>query len=111
MPRNAIGNFARVIGLLIGLASFETAQAASARICDSYARDYATRNSAQGQVVGRGALGSLVGAGIGLAFGGAGIGAAIGGGLGMISGGAKRQNTANRMYNAAYQDCMAGRVR
>jgi uncharacterized protein YcfJ len=104
-------NSAPALGLLLALSSVKAAQAASATVCDSYARDYAQRNSHQGQVLGRGALGSLVGAGIGAAFGGAAIGAAVGGGLGMIGGGAKRQQTADRMYNAAYQDCMAGRVR
>jgi hypothetical protein len=99
------------LGLLIAVVSFEVAQAASARLCDSYARDYAERNSRQGQVIGRGAVGSLVGLGIGAAFGGAGVGAAIGGGVGVISGGAQRQKTADQMYRAAYQDCMAGRVR
>lgn len=87
------------------------ANAQSATVCDSYARNYAQNASRRGQVIGTGAVGSLVGAGIGLAFGGAAIGAAVGGGLGLIGGGSKRKNTANRMYNAAYQDCMAGRVR
>ena len=100
-----------VIGVLIGSLSAGAAEAASAMVCDSYARDYAQNNSRQGQVIGRGAVGSLVGLGIGAAFGGAGAGAAIGGGIGVISGGARRQDTANRMYDAAYQDCMAGRVR
>jgi len=87
------------------------ANAQSATVCDSYARNYAQNASRQGQVLGQGALGSLVGAGIGAAFGGAAIGAAVGGGLGLIGGGSRRQKTANRMYNAAYKDCMAGRVR
>src|SRR5689334_25406262 len=85
--------------------------AQSARVCDSYARNYATNGSRQGQVLGRGAVGSALGAGIGAAFGGAAVGAAVGGGIGLISGGARRSQTADRMYNAAYQDCMAGRVR
>jgi hypothetical protein len=88
----------------------EPAHAASAMACDAYARDYAQRASMQGQALGRGAVGTLVGAGIGAAFGGAAIGAAVGGGMGLISGGASRQQTANRMYTAAYQDCMSGRV-
>jgi hypothetical protein len=29
----------------------------------------------------------------------------------LFSGGSKRKQTANNMYNAAYADCMAGRVR
>ena len=53
----------------------------------------------------------IIGLGIGAATGGAGAGAAIGAGVGLIGGGAKRQKTADQMYNAAYQDCMADRVR
>jgi hypothetical protein len=102
-------------GLLCGVAVMccmaGDAGAQSAVVCDGYARQYAENASKQGQMLGRGAVGSLVGAGIGLAFGGAAVGAAIGGGLGLVSGGAKRNETANRMYNAAYQDCMAGRTR
>lgn len=97
--------------LLTATGNSNVANAQSATVCDSYARNYSQNASRQGQVLGKGALGSLVGAGIGAAFGGAAIGAAIGGGLGLIGGGSKRQKTANRMYNAAYQDCMAGRVR
>jgi hypothetical protein len=59
-------------------------------------------------MLGGAAVGSLVGLGIGAIAGGAGVGAAIGAGVGLIGGGARRQSTADRMYNAAYQDCMAG---
>jgi hypothetical protein len=97
--------------LFTGTVNCTVANAQSATVCDSYARNYAQNASRQGQVIGKGAVGSLIGAGIGVAFGGAAIGAAIGGGLGLIGGGSSRQKTANRMYNAAYQDCMAGRVR
>lgn len=97
--------------LLTAMGNSNLANAQSATVCDSYARNYAQNASRQGQVIGRGALGSLLGAGIGAAFGGAAIGAAVGGGFGLIGGGSKRQKTANRMYNAAFQDCMAGRVR
>jgi len=83
----------------------------SAVVCDGYARQYSENKSRQGQVLGGGAVGSLLGAGIGLAFGGPAAGAAIGGALGMVSGGAKRSQAANQLYNAAYQDCMAGRTR
>jgi hypothetical protein len=95
----------------IGMICFDTIHAASATVCDAYARNYARDASRQGQVLGRGAVGSLIGLGIGAATGGAAVGAAIGGGVGVISGGARRQNTADRMYQAAFQDCMAGRVR
>ena len=105
-----------VIPLFLGLAinggaTLDFASAQSATVCDSYARNYASNSSRQGQVIGRGALGSLVGAGIGAAFDGAGAGAAIGASIGLISGGSSRRKTADHMYNPAYADCMAGRVR
>jgi hypothetical protein len=83
----------------------------SATVCDGYARDYSNRASRQGQVLGGAAKGSLLGLGIGAIAGGAGVGAAIGAGIGIIGGGARRRADADRMYNAAYQDCRAGRVR
>jgi Glycine zipper len=99
-------------GLLAAAASGNPAAAAqSAMACDTFARNYATNTSHQGQVLGRGAVGSALGAGIGAAFGGPAVGAAVGGGIGLISGGARRKQTSEKMYNAAYQDCMAGRVR
>ena len=83
----------------------------SSMACDRYAQNYAEGGSRQGQVLGGAAKGSLLGAGIGALAGGAGVGAAIGATVGVIGGGSRRRETANRMYNAAYQDCMAGRVR
>ena len=83
----------------------------SAVACDNYARNYANNASRQGQVLRGGAVGSLAGLGIGAIFGGAGVGAAVGAGVGMIGGGARRQGTAQQMYSAAYQDCIAGRTR
>ena len=99
-----------VILLLVG-SHFEAAHAASSRVCDAWARDYATNASRQGQTVRRGLFGGLLGAGIGAAAGGAGAGAAIGGGVGALSGAHARQRTADKIYWAAYRDCMAGRVR
>src|SRR4051795_908146 len=62
------------LGLLAVLAFSNPAVAAqSARVCDAYARNYATNASRQGQVLGRGAVGSALGAGIGAAFGGAAV--------------------------------------
>ena len=55
--------------------------------------------------------GGLLGAGIGAAAGGAGAGATIGGGGGVLSGAHARQRTADKIYWAAYRDCMARRVR
>ena len=98
-------------GLGFSWASCDIAKAQSATACDAHARNYAQNASRQGQVIGRGAFGSLVGVGIGAAFGGAAAGAAIGGGIGLISGGSSRRKTADRMYRAAYEDCMAGRLR
>jgi hypothetical protein len=100
------------LGLLLFQAHDTLAQTSqrSARYCDSYARDYAQNASRQGQVLGGGAKGSLLGAGIGAIAGGAGVGAVVGATVGIIGGGARRQNTAERMYNAAYQDCMTGRL-
>jgi len=96
--------------LLLGLV--ETASAApSAVACDAYARDYAARASRQGQVLGGAAVGSLLGLGIGALAGASGVGAAVGATVGAIGGGARRHSTAQRMYDVAYQDCMAGRVR
>ena len=101
-----------VILLTAELNDFAFAQGRrSATVCDSYARDYANRASRRGQMLGGAAVGSLVGLGIGAIAGGAGVGAAIGAGVGLIGGGARRRTDADRMYNAAYQDCMAGRVR
>ena len=98
------------VGLLIGLAYSETAHA-SATVCDAYAHNYAQQASAQGQIVGGGVVGSLIGLGIGAATGGIAAGVAIGGGVGLIGGGRKRQKRAQQIYQAAFADCMAGRVR
>lgn len=98
-------------GVVLGTVGSNDAQAASARVCDAYARQYAKEASRQGQVIGGGVIGSLIGLGIGAATGGAAAGAAIGGGVGIIGGGASRRQTADRMYSAAYRDCMAGKVK
>jgi hypothetical protein len=96
--------------LLLGFVGTASA-APSAVACDSYARDYAATASRQGQVLGGAARGSLLGLGIGALAGASGVGAAVGATVGAIGGGARRQNTAQRMYDVAYQDCMAGRTR
>lgn len=104
-----------ILAIVVALAVFtiqtgETfAQRPSATACDSYARSYASDGSRQGQVLRGGAVGSLVGLGIGSITGSGGVGAAIGAGVGIIGGGMRRSSTADRMYNAAYQDCMARR--
>ena len=99
------------LALAVSASCVEPAHAASSRACDAFARDYARNASRQGQVVRRGALGGLLGLGIGAATGGAAAGAAIGGGVGALSGGHARQRTADKIYWAAYRDCMAGRIR
>ena len=74
--------------------------------CDNYARNYSNQASRQGQVLRRGAAGSLLGLGIGSIAGAAGTGAAVGAAVGVIGGGLRRSSTADRMYDAAYHDCM-----
>ena len=78
----------------------------SAVACDRYARNYSEQASRQGQVLRGVGVGSLVGLGIGSIAGAAGAGAAIGGTVGLIAGGARRHQTAEKMYEAAYIDCM-----
>ena len=77
--------------------------------CDSYAHNYAQRASAQGQILGGGATGSLIGLGIGALFAASGVGAAIGATVGLVGGGMAREQRAQQIYAAAYQDCVAGR--
>ncbi len=98
------------LGLIGSVIAIEGAHAQSATACDAYARQYSQNASRQGQVLGRGAVGALVGTGIGAIAGDAGVGAAVGATIGGIGGGAQREKTADRMYSAAYEDCMAGRV-
>jgi len=97
--------------VLVATTGAAYAQRPSAVVCDSYARSYAEQASRQGQVLRGAGGGSLIGLGLGALAGASGVGAAIGATIGGIGGGAKRQQTAERMYQAAYQDCMAGRVR
>jgi hypothetical protein len=101
------------LGVWAGSAELANAQGSrsSAVACDNYARNYANHASRQGQVLRGGAVGSLVGLGIGSISGAAGVGAAIGAGIGVIGGGIRRSSSAERTYNAAYQDCMSGRIR
>lgn len=101
------------LALAVGpiMSGVAAAQTQSAKVCDAYASDYAHNASRQGQVLGGGAVGSLLGAGIGAIAGAAGVGAAIGAGIGMIGGGAKRSSDAQRLYTTAFNNCMAGRVR
>jgi hypothetical protein len=106
-------------GLLLLAAATKIADAQASRpasqpsaiVCDSFARDYANNASRQGQVFGGAAKGSLIGLGLGAIAGASGVGAAVGATVGLIGGGARRHQTADRMYTVAYQDCMAGRVR
>jgi hypothetical protein len=113
MYRTLCTTVAVAMALMSVLAQITYAQGAqpSAVACDNYARNYANNTSRQGQVLKGGAVGSLAGLGIGAIFGGAGVGAAVGAVGGMLGGGAKRQGVAQQMYGAAYQDCMAGKIR
>ena len=111
MTHRASYAFLGAFGMLAISTLSNPAAGQSARACDAWARDYARHASRQGQMLGRGAVGAGIGAGIGAAFGSAGRGAAIGGGAGLISGGARRQQTFDMIYHAAFRDCMAGRVR
>jgi hypothetical protein len=99
------------VAFLLAALPLQPTHAASSRACDAWARDYARNASRQGQVVRRGLFGGLLGVGIGAATGGGAAGAAIGGGVGALSGAHARQRTADKIYWAAYRDCMAGRVR
>ena len=69
---------------------------------------HARNASRQGHVVRRGLFGGLLGA---AATGGAAAGVAVGTGVGVLSGDRKRQRQAEKIYRAAYRDCMAGRIR
>ena len=89
-------------------ASHDITYAASSTACDAFARDYARNASRQGHVVRRGLLGRLIG---GVATGGAAAGVAVGSDVGILSGDRKRQRQAEKIYRAAYRDCMAGRIR
>ena len=79
----------------------------SATECNRYATEYANRNT-RGDALKRGIGGAGAGALIGVIAGGAGTGAAIGGGVGVVSGGVRQMNDRDRLYQAAFDDCMRG---
>ncbi|MGN6459617.1 MAG: hypothetical protein ACTHLY_00280 [Pseudolabrys sp.] len=81
----------------------------SALACERAADAYAQRASLQGEVFGTTALSSLGGFGIGSIFAASGVGAAIGAAVGIIGGLAIRQQKYDRIYVAAFNDCMNGR--
>jgi len=110
MTGKSLAIFSCVLAIL-GSDLQSAAYAASSRTCDAYARNYARNASRQGQVVRRGLLGGLLGAGVGGAAGSARTGAAVGTGVGILSGDRKRQRKFDKIYRAAYRDCMAGRTR
>jgi hypothetical protein len=103
----------RIIGLVGAAVLWSSVVHAqgSAAACDRYAENYANGHASSGQVLGGAAVGSLFGAGIGAIFGGAGAGAAIGATLGAVGGGKKQSVSYSNVYDAAFRDCMAGRVR
>jgi predicted lipid-binding transport protein (Tim44 family) len=81
----------------------------SAVACDSYANSYAQRTSRQGQLLGGAAAGSLAGLAVGSLFAASGVGAVVGLTAGLLGGGAIRHQREQEIYQAAYQDCLAGR--
>lgn len=83
----------------------------SAAVCTQYANNYVQKNNNRGQVIGGAAGGSAIGAGIGLIFGAPGAGSVVGAGLGAIGGGARKSESGRIIYEDAFIDCMAGRVR
>ena len=101
------------LGMVLTFGGLEPASAASAQVCDAYARSQAKKNSRQGQVLGGTIVGTAVGVGIVAVTGGAALPAAavVGGGIGGIVGGSSRKKEADKIYRAAYQDCMAGKVK
>ncbi|MCP4380033.1 MAG: hypothetical protein GY798_01155 [Hyphomicrobiales bacterium] len=99
------------LSVVFCFAGTEVALATSATVCDAYAQDYARHASRKGQVLGTSVGGALVGAGlVAITGGAAAVGLAVGGGLGAIGGGRKRRKSAEHTYQAAFADCMAGRV-
>ena len=109
---NIIAKVGGLAGVTLVCCATATAHAqSSAAACDRYASNYAHGHAQQGQVLGNAAVGSLVGAGIGAIFGGAGAGAAIGAGLGALRGGSRQSASYSHLYDAAFRDCMSGRVR
>ena len=101
-----------VLSIALVALTVHTTEAQQSRMaCDAFARNHAEQASRQGQMLGAGVVGSLIGVGIGAATGGVALGAAIGGGAGVIGGGARRRQDAERIYQAAFADCMAGRIR
>src|SRR5262249_23525849 len=112
MSRHAIATLACAMTTIVGATTNLDAQSSrpSAVACDRYARNYAEDASRQGQGIGGGAKGSLLCARGGAAFRPARRRAADSGTHRLIGGGAKRNATASRLYDVAYQDCMSGRV-
>lgn len=87
--------------------------APSATYCDSYARNYAQRNTGGGIIggaLGGAASGGLLGGIFGGRRRGAGRGAAIGAIFGGVAGGVRQSRDRERMYRAAFDDCMRGNV-
>jgi predicted lipid-binding transport protein (Tim44 family) len=100
------------LGVVFCFAGTEVALAQTATVCDAYAQNYARDASRKGQVFGGTVGGAVIGAGLVAITGGvAAAGAAIGGGIGALGGGRKRRESAERTYQAAFDDCMAGRVK
>ncbi len=90
-------------------AGTSTADASTARYCDSEARAYANRHADGSGFVGGAVGGAITGAIIGgIVDGGkgAGRGAAIGGGVGAVGGAIHESQAWQSAYNHAYRRCM-----
>lgn len=82
----------------------------SAAACTDYARSYAQQQTRGIALIGAG-TGAGVGGLVGGIFGKAGGGAIIGAGIGTIAGSKHRSQSAKAVFEDAFIDCMAGRVR
>jgi len=92
----------------VGTLAASTPAAARYEYCESYAHDFARRNS-RGAVIGggvRGAVGGAIVGGIADGRRGARRGARVGGAVGAIAGGAHRVHSYSYLYDDAFRRCM-----
>ena len=94
--------------LVFGTLTAPTPAAARYEYCESYAHDFARRNS-RGAVIGggvRGAVGGAIVGGIADGRRGARRGARVGGAVGAIAGGAHRVQSYSYLYDEAFRRCL-----
>jgi hypothetical protein len=97
-----------LLGMPYGVFSGPAFSQATSRasICDTYARDFARRNS-RGPIAAGATIGAVGGAIVGGIFGGpVGVTAALGGGIGGTVGAGARAQDFNALYNRAFSECM-----